>query len=126
MAAAPELFMLDEQQALALSESGEINSADAPAAGASVLTLFLTGAGAVDPTPPLGQAASFSNLSEFVSDHRIVIGGRPVEVEYFGLTPGFAGLVQVHVRTPTGITGNLPVRVTVAGQSSGTGFVAVQ
>ncbi len=126
MSAAPELFMLDHQQALALNQDGSLNSTDTPASGSTVVTLFLTGPGAVDPTPPSGQAASSADLSQVISEHQIVIGGRPVEVEFFGLTPGFAGLAQANVRAPAGITGNLPVRVTVDGQTSGTGFIAVQ
>jgi len=124
--AAPELFMLDPQQALAINQDGSLNSADNPASGDTVITLFLTGPGPVEPTPPSGQAASFTDLSEVISESRIVIGGRAAVVEYFGLTPGFAGLAQANVRAPAGITGNLPVRVTVGDQTSGTGFVVVQ
>ena len=126
MPAAPELFMLDPRQVLALNQDGSLNSTDAPASGSTIVTLFLTGPGAVEPTPPSGQAASSSDLSQVISEHRVAIGGRPAEVEFFGLTPGFAGLAQANVRAPAGITGNLPVRVTVGGQTSGTGFIAVR
>jgi uncharacterized protein (TIGR03437 family) len=45
---------------------------------------------------------------------------------FAGLAPGFAGLWQINVALPAGISGAVPVIVTVAGTSSNTVTVWVQ
>jgi adhesin/invasin len=58
----------------------------------------------------------------------VQIGGANAQVQFAGLTPGFAGLFQVNVVVPPGAaTGNaVPVSITVAGQTSNVVTMAIQ
>jgi uncharacterized protein (TIGR03437 family) len=48
-----------------------------------------------------------------------------VDVQFLGLAPGFVGLAQGNLRVPTGLSGNLPVRLTIGDQVSNIGVVSV-
>ncbi len=56
------------------------------------------------------------------------IGGLPAQVSFAGLAPGFAGLYQVNVTVPAGVTAgaSVPVILTAAGFSSAPVTVAIQ
>jgi len=56
------------------------------------------------------------------------IGGQPAKVLFAGLAPGFAGLYQVNVVVPTGVTtgADIPVILTTAGFSSTPVTVAIK
>jgi uncharacterized protein (TIGR03437 family) len=58
----------------------------------------------------------------------VTIGGQPAPVAFAGLTPTYAGLYQVNVTVPNGITAgpSVPVIITAAGLSSPPVTVAVQ
>jgi adhesin/invasin len=55
-----------------------------------------------------------------VSSAQLMIGGQSAQVNFSGLTPGFAGLYQVNAVVPAGTeTGaNVPVTLAIAGQTS--------
>ena len=60
----PGIFVSNgTSQAIALNQDGRINSASHPAPSASVITLFATGAGIVNPPVKTGRPAPHSALS---------------------------------------------------------------
>jgi uncharacterized protein (TIGR03437 family) len=58
----------------------------------------------------------------------VVIGGQPAPVQYAGLTPGYAGLYQVNVQIPSGVTpgASVPLVITQDGVPSNTVTLAVR
>jgi uncharacterized protein (TIGR03437 family) len=97
-----------------------------PVRAGDIIEIYGTGLGAVSgaqtgeaaPTPPLTTSASPT----------VTIGGQSAQVLFSGLAPGVAGLYQVNVRIPTGITPGdaVPVSLTISGVQSNTVTVAVQ
>ena len=105
-------------QAVALNEDGSVNSASNPAAKRSVVTVFGTGSGVVDPPVPTGKPAPGLPLS-LALGVSATIGGADARLVFGGLTPGFVGLMQVNVEIPDGSpSGNVAVEVTVAGKKT--------
>ena len=123
---APELFLIGSGQAAVLNQDFTVNSENNPAAQGSKISVFFTGQGPVSPPVPAGRAAPVSPLSHATSEAKAEIGGLEVEIFFLGLTPGFAGLGQADLAVPVGLTGQLPIRLTIGGNRSGSGSVSVQ
>jgi uncharacterized protein (TIGR03437 family) len=84
--------------------------------------LYCTGLGTVTPTVPDGAGAAQTDNTV-----QLLIGGQTARVDYAGLAPGFAGLYQVNAILPGGVaSGNAPVRITVAGETSPAVAIAVR
>jgi uncharacterized protein (TIGR03437 family) len=98
-----------------LNENGTLNQANNPAARGSVIVLFATGGGAMNPPGADGQVATgISGLNLPVT---ATVGGQTAEVLYAGNAPGLVqGVIQINLRlnanTPSG---NQPVEVNVGG-----------
>jgi adhesin/invasin len=75
-----------------------------------------------------GSAASLTQLSNTVNPVTVTIGGQSAQVLFGGLAPGFAGLYQVNAIVPGGIApaNDVPLMLTVAGQSSAPVTIALQ
>ena len=54
------------------------------------------------------------------------IGGKPAAVVYSIASPGFAGLYQVAVTVPAGVTGNVALVITGGAAASNSVTIAVQ
>jgi uncharacterized protein (TIGR03437 family) len=98
----PGIFTLDSSgsgQAAALNEDGSHNTPSSPATPGSIVVLFATGAGKLDPVPEdgkivRGQPPQTAPASAYV-------GSCPAEVVYSGSAPELiAGAVQVNIRIP--------------------------
>ena len=108
-ATAPGIFTSDSTgagQGAILNQDYSINSASTPAAQGSVIQIFATGEGQ---TLPLGDTGSVTGATLALPLAKVSakVGDQPAEVLYAGSAPGaVAGLFQVNVRVPSGITGN--------------------
>ncbi len=106
-------------QLAALNQDGSVNSASNPADQGSVVSLYATGMGALNPTVPDGTIISSSTLPALASPVRVTIGGATAQVLYAGPAPGLvAGAIQINVMVPSGITGNVAAVATVGTLSS--------
>jgi uncharacterized protein (TIGR03437 family) len=125
--ASPGIFTSGANRALAVNQNGSLNQSGSGASRANVLTVYLSGAGNVAPTWPSGRAAPSVPLVRVPGNTAVTIGGVPATIEFIGLAPGFAGVVQMNIRpgasTPAG---NQPLRVTVNGFSSNEPLVTIQ
>jgi len=97
------------------------------ATAGDTLVIYCTGLGEVNPSIVAGTPAPVSPLSHTVNTVTATMGGIAANVQFAGLTPGFAGLYQVNAVVPTGVTpGNqVPLILTAAGQSSVAVTIAV-
>ena len=107
--ALPAMFTLEpwgRGQAAVLNEDGSINSWDRPAREGSVIAIYATGAGVLEPVPVDGElsAAPYARIPYPVS---VVIGGTPAEVLYAGAAPGLvSGVIQINARLGPGTAGD--------------------
>ena len=124
--AAPELFLTGDSQALILNQDGTVNSALNPAPQDTIISVFLTGQGAVSPPVGSGRAAPVRPLSQVVSMPAAEIGGQDATVMFLGLAPGYVALAQGNIGVPTGASGRLGIRVRIGHIWSNLGFVYVE
>lgn len=123
---APELFVAANGHAIVFNQDGALNSPSSPAHRGSVVTVFLTGLGAVSPPVPNGRPAPFDPLARAVGEALAEVAGQQAELYFLGLAPGFAGLGQANLKLPEGPAGELPLTIAVAGQSSASGVISVR
>lgn len=124
-AAAPGVFVQGAHAIVQNAPALSLNSPSNPAKVGSTITAYLTGGGAVTPTPADGAPAESNPLS-IASGVTATIGGKSATVSFAGLAPNFVGLWQANIVVPAGLTqGDVPLIVSVGGQSSNSGNVSV-
>jgi uncharacterized protein (TIGR03437 family) len=116
--ASPEIFtLLGTAEAVALNQDGSINGSARPAAPGDIVVLFATGGGETSPTIETGKPSEPPYPTPILPV-ALTVGGRPAEVLFAGLAPGFVGLLQVNARLPAEARGRSPVGLTVGQRSS--------
>lgn len=105
-AAAPQIFVASATRILALNQDGNVNSAAHPAPSGSIITIFVTGQGAM-----ASPSAS--------------IGGLPAAMPYCGPAPGTVGVGQINMQVPSLPPGDYPLQVTLNGMASNSGIISV-
>ena len=100
LAAKPALFTADgsgKGPGAILNENGSVNTQSNPAAKGSIVVLYLTGAGQMQPSGQDGQiATAISQLTQTVT---ATVADTAAEVLYSGNAPGIVqGVVQINMR----------------------------
>ncbi len=114
-------------QAAVLNADNSVNGSGNPAAPGSVLQIYATGLGKVDPPVSPGQPALADPLSLTVSKPVVRIAGAVAELLFSGLAPGFVGLYQINVRIPTGLApGQQNLQLELNGRQSNLTTVAIR
>ncbi len=106
---APGVFTLPENGlgygAVLHNADYSVVTASHPAQPGETVLVYVSGLGAVSPTVADGTAAPGSPLYSLDTNTiTVYIGGQSVTPAYSGLAPGFAGLYQLNVQIPTGLT----------------------
>jgi uncharacterized protein (TIGR03437 family) len=120
----PGIFALNQhgtgQGVIMRSDQVTVAQAGTPAAIGETVVIYCTGLGAVTPSVASGAPAPAAPVARTVNPVTVTIAGQTAQVQFSGLTPGFAGLYQVNAVVPTGVTASntVPVVVSVGGQSS--------
>ncbi|HEY7388038.1 MAG TPA: TIGR03118 family protein [Bryobacteraceae bacterium] len=118
---APGIFTANASgsgQASALNPDGTVNSSTNPAPSGSIITLFATGQG---PELPPGEDGVVNDRVLRVPQLPVTltIGGQTADVLYAGTAPGLVqGVMQVEAVIPSGLTGAVPVVLTVGSAGS--------
>jgi uncharacterized protein (TIGR03437 family) len=125
VATAPGLFTIDESgigQAAIVNQDGTINAASNPATRGSIVSIYMTGTGALAPAIPDG---SFGPLTppfpRPIQNVTALIGSVNAPVVFVGQAPTLiAGVTQVNVTVPQSApTGSqVPVTINVGGYLS--------
>jgi uncharacterized protein (TIGR03437 family) len=107
-----------------------------PAGAADYIEIFVTGLGTATPggdpngkVLPTGSVApaNGSALYQTVQKPAVTIGGVATPVLFSGIAPGFAGLYQINVQVPAGITpgDDVPIAVSMPNGVSDSATIAV-
>jgi uncharacterized protein (TIGR03437 family) len=125
--AAPAIYFDGGSGAGAILKNRDFSlvSASNPARAGDVVLIYLTGLGQTTPalqTGNLQPGTTFNNTGPVT----VTIGGQPAGFVYSIASPGFAGLYQIAVTVPSGVTGNLDVVVKAGTATSNTVKMNVQ
>ena len=131
-AAQPGIFTANQQgtgQGVVMGpDQVTLASPASPAERGRAIVIYCTGLGGVTPSVALGQPAPSNPLAESTNSVQATVGGRPAQVLFAGLTPGFTGLYQVNALlaedTPRG--NEVPVTIASGGQISNEVSIAVR
>ncbi len=124
---APGIFTADATgagQAAAVNGDGTLNKAATPVKIGGFISLYLSGAGATTPSAADGRLVTTTPLPQVIAPVKVTIDGKSAVVSYAGATPtAVAGLTQVNVQVPVGVTvgAAVPVQVTVNGVAAQSG-----
>jgi uncharacterized protein (TIGR03437 family) len=96
---------------------------DTSAARGQVITLYITGAGAVSPAIASGVApaagTAIAELPKPMQAVTVTVGGVQAPVQFAGTPPGLVGVTQINYQVPAGTAiGAQPVVVTIGGVAS--------
>jgi uncharacterized protein (TIGR03437 family) len=126
-AAAPGLFLVGTAPAVQNYPSYALNSSSNPIAAGGTIIAYLTGTGTVSPAVADGAPAPATTLASTTTTPTATIGNAAAQVTFSGLAPGFVGLTQVDLVVPSTLaTGNYPMVITYAGQSTVAGTIWVK
>jgi uncharacterized protein (TIGR03437 family) len=105
--------------AIVHGSTGALVTATNPAQAGEVVVIYCTGLGVVTPKVPTGSAAPTTTLSQAVLPYAVTVGGKDAAADFVGLAPTFAGLYQINMEIPAGLTGaSVPLVIQVSGFSS--------
>ena len=85
-------------------QDGTLVNASHPAQIGETVSVFLTGLGTVNPLIPDGAAGPDSPLSLTTNSIMAFVGGTTASISYAGLAPELAGLYQINLNIPSGVT----------------------
>lgn len=91
---------------------GSVVDSSNPAHRGETITIYCAGLGAVLPAVNEGTAAPSQPLAQVTQPIGVFISGSQANVQFQGLTPGYAGLYQINAVVPVSIqTGTVPLAV---------------
>jgi uncharacterized protein (TIGR03437 family) len=99
-AAAPFILTYGSNRAVAVNQDGSINGPNTGAKPGSYAVVYLIGSGPLDNPIPTGAFAPLSPLSQEKLATTVTVGGTAADMKFAGMTPDFAGLVQVNFVVP--------------------------
>jgi uncharacterized protein (TIGR03437 family) len=123
---APRLFVDAQNHLMAQDQDGSANGANHPAAPGTLLTVYLTGQGALN--PPIANGAAAPAASATVGPAAPVtaaIGVQNAEVVSVRMAPGMVGVLEVTIHVPSLSAGDYSLTVDIGGALSNAGVVTL-
>ncbi len=87
-----------------LHQDYNLVSESSPAFAGETIQVYCTGLGTVTPAVPTGTGAPSTTLSTTDNTVTVSIDGAPLTVQFSGLAPTWAGLYQINVAIPSGLS----------------------
>jgi uncharacterized protein (TIGR03437 family) len=116
--AAPFILTYGSNRAVVVNQDGSVNASGNGAKPGDVLVAYLIGSGPLDNPIATGAFASSSPLSRETLLTTVTVGGSSATVQFAGMTPGFAGLVQVNFVMPNLAPGDYPMQISIGTAAS--------
>jgi uncharacterized protein (TIGR03437 family) len=116
--AAPFILTYDSNRAVVVNQDGSVNASGNGAKTGDELVAYLIGSGPLDNAIATGAEAPSSPLSREQLVTTVSLGGSNATVKFAGMTPGFAGLMQVNFVIPSLAAGDYPIQVSIGGTAS--------
>jgi uncharacterized protein (TIGR03437 family) len=119
--AAPGLFQLDAQNAVATRPDGSVITPSSPAKPGDIVLLWATGLGVTAPPADGFQIPTAAAPLVAGANLSILLDGTPVDpgaIQYAGIAPGYAGLYQINLVLPMSIGVNPEIRLQLDGAIS--------
>ena len=109
------------------NSDGSIVTGANPVTAGEAVQIYCSGLGPVTPAVTAGAAAPTGTLSHTNNDIGVYIDGVSANVLFSGLAPGFAGLYQVNVKIPSGLTsGDHTLEITTRSSDSYQAIIPVK
>lgn len=124
-AAAPAIFFAPTAAVLKNADFSLVGAAN-PARAGDVILVYCTGLGATSATQPTGTLVPPTVISNTAIPVTATMGGKPATVAYAIASPGFAGLYQVALTVPTGLSGSSAIVLTQGGVNSNSVAIPVR
>ncbi len=130
--ASPGILQFGDHRAVAVNvggaNNGQVNTAATPVEPGGYVVVYLVGMGAPDTPVATGAAVPDTPLrSPVTGPVTVMIGDRTVSYDFLGLTPGFAGLVQLNLPIPGDLAdGDYSLKITIGNRSSNTPVITVK
>ena len=119
--AAPAIYADSQKRLLTISHTKAI-----PAPAGSVILVYFNGIGPVDNGIPPGSVGASLDSVIGTMPLTAILGGKPCEVLFSGLTDRYAGLALAMLRVPQGLAaGDYQLTLTIAGVTSDWVWVSV-
>lgn len=122
-AATPGIFTTNSSgsgQATAVNQTGTANGSGSPASRGSAVSVYLTGAGQLDPAGTSGAVATASAAQKIAATVTATIDGQPATVTYAGALPNsIQSMYRVDLLVPrAAASGNVPLLITIGGAAT--------
>ncbi len=115
--AAPALFQLDAQNAVATEVDGSVLTPTSTAKPGDIVMLYATGLGPLTPPAIYGQLPTAAAPLADPASLSLLLDGAAVPrnaIQYAGVAPGFAGLYQINLALPGSTGSNPEIRLQMA------------
>jgi adhesin/invasin len=78
------------------------------------IVIYLTGLGATAPAVDDGMPAPASPLASAMVTPALTLGGKPLDVFWAGLVPGYVGLYQINAMVPGSVPQGLDIPLVIS------------